>query len=203
MKYSAQQQQKKISIWYPSLITRNSSRARQPLSRVNVTELLRRLLVKIENIYLFKIIIIIINMETSLKTGFAQIFSCCPKNLRCPNFGGAAAPLAPPPGPYAYENLYLPTISESSCRDWNFRIYPTVFWILPNVAENARRCSDDFLKTSKRFPMIYCKHWLSGHSILDPRALMFLTLRVRSYLPSLAVMRRRALRSRLRPQAQC
>ena len=69
--------------------------ARQPLSRVNVTELLRRLLVKIENIYLFKIIIIK-NMETSLKTGFAQIFSCCPKNLSCPNFGGAAAPLAPP-----------------------------------------------------------------------------------------------------------
>ena len=32
----------------------------------------------------------------SLKTGFAQIFSCCPKNLSCPNFGGAAAPLAPP-----------------------------------------------------------------------------------------------------------
>ena len=29
-------------------------------------------------------------METSLKTGFAQIFSCCPK------LGGAAAPLAPP-----------------------------------------------------------------------------------------------------------
>ena len=41
-------------------------------------------------------------METSLKTGFAQVFSCCPKNLSCPNFGGAAAPLAPP-GPYAYE----------------------------------------------------------------------------------------------------
>ena len=35
-------------------------------------------------------------METSLETGFAQIFSCCPKNLTCPNFGGAAAPLAPP-----------------------------------------------------------------------------------------------------------
>ena len=41
-------------------------------------------------------------METSLKTGFAQIFSCCPKNLSRPKFGGAAAPLAPP-GPYAYE----------------------------------------------------------------------------------------------------
>ena len=35
-------------------------------------------------------------METSVKTGFAQIFSCCPKTLSCPNFGGAAAPLAPP-----------------------------------------------------------------------------------------------------------
>ena len=40
-------------------------------------------------------------MKTSLKAGFAQIFSCCPKNLSCPKFGGAAAPLAPP-GPYAY-----------------------------------------------------------------------------------------------------
>ena len=35
-------------------------------------------------------------METSLKTGFAQIFSRCPKNLSCPKFGGAAAPLALP-----------------------------------------------------------------------------------------------------------
>ena len=35
-------------------------------------------------------------MQTSLKTGFAQIFSGCPKNLGCPKFGGAAAPLAPP-----------------------------------------------------------------------------------------------------------
>ena len=46
-------------------------------------------------------------METSLKTGFAQVFTCCPKNLPCPKFGRAAAPLAPPPpppGPYAYES---------------------------------------------------------------------------------------------------
>ena len=49
-------------------------------------------------------------METSLKSGFAQIFSCCPKNPSCPKLGGggggggaAAAPLVPPPGPYAYE----------------------------------------------------------------------------------------------------
>ena len=40
-------------------------------------------------------------MTTFLKAVFAQIFSCCPKNLSCPKFGGAAAPLAPP-GPYAY-----------------------------------------------------------------------------------------------------
>ena len=40
-------------------------------------------------------------METSLKTGFAQIFSCYPKNLSCPNFGGGCSPPRPP-GPYAY-----------------------------------------------------------------------------------------------------
>ena len=57
-------------------------------------------------------------METSLKTGFAQIFSRCPKNLSCPNFGGAAAPLAPPfpppPGPYTYafDHLNYPHTGE-------------------------------------------------------------------------------------------
>ena len=86
---------KKISIWYPSLITRNSSRARQPLSRVNVTELLRWLLVKIENIYLFKIIIIKKNMETSLKTHFAQIFSCSPKIWVAQTLGGLQPPSPP------------------------------------------------------------------------------------------------------------
>ena len=35
-------------------------------------------------------------MEASLKGGFAQILSCCPKNLSCPKFGGgAAASVAP------------------------------------------------------------------------------------------------------------
>ena len=32
------------------------------------------------------------------KSGFAQIFSRCPKNLSCQNLGG----LKPPSGPYAY-----------------------------------------------------------------------------------------------------
>ena len=48
-------------------------------------------------------------METSLKTGFAQIFSCCPKNLSCPNFGGAAAPLAPPARTPMVKTLVLRT----------------------------------------------------------------------------------------------
>ena len=50
-------------------------------------------------------------METSVKTGFAQIFSCCPKNLSCPNFGGAAAPLAPP----ARTPMILP---HDLCKCW-------------------------------------------------------------------------------------
>ena len=41
-------------------------------------------------------------METSLKTGFAQISSRCPKSLSCPNFGGGLQPPPRPPGPYAY-----------------------------------------------------------------------------------------------------
>ena len=77
-----------------------SSRARQPLSRANVTGLLRRFQAGENGKYLSlqknnK------NVQTSLKTGFAQIFSCRPKNLSCPKFGGGSStPL--PPGPYTY-----------------------------------------------------------------------------------------------------
>ena len=52
-------------------------------------------------------------METSLKTGFAQIFSRCPKYLSCPNFGVAAAPLAPP----ARTPMSLPVYFKS-VRKW-------------------------------------------------------------------------------------
>ena len=47
-------------------------------------------------------------METSLKTGFAQILSCCPKNLSGPKFRGGAGPLLPPPklDPHAYVSIY-------------------------------------------------------------------------------------------------
>ena len=50
-------------------------------------------------------------METSLKTGFAQIFSCCPKNLSCPKFGGGgcSSPRSPPrlPDLYAYDSVHI------------------------------------------------------------------------------------------------
>ena len=36
-------------------------------------------------------------METSLKTGFAQIFSCCPKNLALFKIWGGYSPFAPRP----------------------------------------------------------------------------------------------------------
>ena len=37
-----------------------------------------------------------VRVRTSLKTGFAQIFSCCPKTLSCPKFGGLQAPSSAP-----------------------------------------------------------------------------------------------------------
>ena len=51
---------------------------------------LRQRQVKIENNYLFKLIK---NMETSLKTGFTQIFSSCLKNLSCPKIRRGARPM--------------------------------------------------------------------------------------------------------------
>ena len=42
-------------------------------------------------------------MKTSLKTGFAQIFSCCPKKYELPKlWGGGGCSPPRPPGPYAY-----------------------------------------------------------------------------------------------------
>ena len=54
-------------------------------------------------------------METSLKTDFAQIFSRCPKNLSCPKFGGAAAPLAPPARTPMLVNALPAKITQKNC----------------------------------------------------------------------------------------
>ena len=62
-------------------------------------------------------------METSLKTGFAQIFSRCPKNLSCPKFGGAAAPLAPPARTPMDDSVALKTITNIDSTTNNYKIY--------------------------------------------------------------------------------
>ena len=123
---------KKLSIWYASLIDRNSSRAWQPLSRVNVTGLLRRLQVKIENIYLFKILIK--KHENVFKSWLclAQIFSCCPKNPSCSKVGGAAAPLAPP--------ARTPMISRFTPPVLSMRIVLSRFYLLILYFENFSTC---------------------------------------------------------------
>ena len=85
---------KKLSIWYSSLINRNSSRAWQPLSRVNVAGLLRRLQVKIENMYLFKILIK--KHENVFKNWLCPNFLLLPKKSELPKIWGGCSPLAPP-----------------------------------------------------------------------------------------------------------
>ena len=104
-------------------IIRNSSRAKQPLSVSRESNWIITLTsgffqIKIENICLFKLIKK--NTETSLKNGFSQMFSCCPKNLSCPKCGGAAAPLATP-GLYAYERAYQQTIDFAWQSCWRAR----------------------------------------------------------------------------------
>ena len=49
--------------------------------------------IKIENISLFRLIK---KHGNVFENWLYQIFSCCPKYLSCPKFGGAGAPLAPP-----------------------------------------------------------------------------------------------------------
>ena len=62
--------------------------------RVNALELLHRLQVKIENIYLFKIIII--KRGNVFKNWLCPNFLLPPKKSELPKIWGAAAPLAPP-----------------------------------------------------------------------------------------------------------
>ena len=50
-------------------------------------------------------------MKTSLKTGFAQIFSCCPQKMGAQKFGaGLQPPLPPiaPPPPHRPPGPYIP-----------------------------------------------------------------------------------------------
>ena len=101
-------------------------------------------------------------METSLKTGFAQIFSCCPKNLSCPNFAGAAAPLAPP--------ARTPMIPEHWCLVLNLKMCLFRHWV------NTFTQSDAVLKRKHR----YVKQWTVGRAPKNAR--LFTTQRTEARL---------------------
>ena len=88
-----------------SLTTRNSSRARQTLSRVNVTGLLRRREVKIENIYLFKILIK--KHENVFKSWLCPNFLLLPKKSELPKIWGGCSPPSPPSPPPARTPMLL------------------------------------------------------------------------------------------------
>ena len=81
----------------PFPYNRNSSRAWQPLSRVNVTGLLPRLQVKIENIYLFKILIK--KHENVFKSWLCPNFLLLPKKSELPKIWGGCSPTRPLPRP--------------------------------------------------------------------------------------------------------
>ena len=103
---------KKNQHMIPWLITRNSSRAWQPLSRVNVTGL-RRLQVKIENIYLFKTLIK--KHGNVFKSWLCPNFLLLPKNSELPKIWGGCSPPRPR-GPYAYGGKGERTLSLSLSR---------------------------------------------------------------------------------------
>ena len=79
-------------------------------------------------------------METSLKTGFAQIFSRCPKNLSCPKFGGAA---------YAFSTSYKPVHSvmsktdeetkQNKKSDFEYFTYTTSIAIVHNLLKSGNK----------------------------------------------------------------
>ena len=92
-------------------------------------------------------------MVTSLKTDFAQIISRCPKNLSCPKFGGAAAPLAPPARTPMFgcvrlnhECLQLAGQRELACKQtfyFSFRSFknigPCVLYFITRVRRTLKR----------------------------------------------------------------
>ena len=93
-----------INLWSPLLMTRSLSRARQPLSWVNLLSFTCRLQVKIGSINLFKK-----SLKKSLKTRFAQISLAAPKIWVAQNFLGAGAAAhspTPPPTPSCPHGQY-------------------------------------------------------------------------------------------------
>ena len=83
-------------------------------------------------------------METSLKTGFAQIFSRCPKNLSCTKHSPPRPPPPSPrpPGPYAYGNFGHSTCPmerscDSGCSDPTLATARLVFVLVSRIQKSG------------------------------------------------------------------
>ena len=106
----------------PFPITRNSSRAKQPLwvSRENVTGLLRWLQdffqIKIENICIFKLIKK--KHGNVFKKWLCPNFLLLPKKSELPKIWGGCRPPRPPPArtPMAFDDVYI----KSLFRQWSY-----------------------------------------------------------------------------------
>ena len=86
-------------------------------------------------------------MKTSLKDGFAQIFSCCPKNLSCPKFGGAAAPLAPQARtPMGLYHLRASNVQTCYRQTFNRTPTPSVTWFIAIGSSELIRRHTNFCK---------------------------------------------------------
>ena len=86
-------------------------------------------------------------------------FSCCPKNLSCPNLGGgAAAPPPPTPDSCAYALPYLPTCIRTyllrTCSNTLYTlIHPGSMNLLTHIVNNLFR-SHNILFISTRIPKV-------------------------------------------------
>ena len=77
-------------------------------------------------------------MKTSLKTGFAQIFPCCPKKAKLPKIWGGLQPPSPPPA-HTPMIIYLINITFP-CRWDRISLRRSVFHrdcIMPKATEYA------------------------------------------------------------------
>ena len=79
-------------------------------------------------------------METSLKTGFAQIFSCCPQKTELPKTWGGCSPPRPP-GPYAYASKRLLESYRVTIGSIHQSVFLRTKCTLPNYAASCNKNS--------------------------------------------------------------
>ena len=122
-------------------------------------------------------------MKTSLRTGFAQIFSCCPKKAKLPKIWGvgAAAPLAPRlPGPYAYgyrnSLLLLSRLTRVTKK-----LQKRSLWIWNWIShQNCRKVSWQWLVTRVAWATGLVNSWKQFHVLIKSTMENWIRLRVLS-----------------------